>query len=112
MSQQKTGVIVLDPSGNYMLAVRGRLSKKWGPPKGHIEDGETLLAGAVREFEEEVGWQLDPTQKMPYLIVDRTRLFITILPLNSKFYTQDPHEIAEIGWIDLNDPPLYDLTTI
>lgn len=30
-------------------------------PSGHWEDGETLLAGAIRETLEETGWQVRPT---------------------------------------------------
>jgi dihydroneopterin triphosphate diphosphatase len=33
----------------------GTLAKTWQPVMGHIEEGETALAAAVREMEEEVG---------------------------------------------------------
>lgn len=32
----------------------------WSIPKGEVEPGEDLLATAIREFEEEVGLEIDP----------------------------------------------------
>jgi 8-oxo-dGTP pyrophosphatase MutT (NUDIX family) len=30
------------------------------PPKGHVEDGESLQQTAARETREEIGWEIDP----------------------------------------------------
>lgn len=52
---------MLDPSGRVLLAhpggpyYRRRDSGVWGIPKGAVEQGESLLSAARREFEEEVG---------------------------------------------------------
>ena len=109
MPQQfKAGAIIVDPSYKYILAVRGRISKKWGPPKGHLEEGEDLLETALREVHEEIGISFsfpDKAKILPRIMADRTRLFIIVLPLTVSFQTQDINEISEIAWIDMCDPP-------
>jgi 8-oxo-dGTP pyrophosphatase MutT (NUDIX family) len=53
---------VVARDGRYLLVeerVRGGV--KLNQPAGHLEAGETLVAGAVRETLEESGWQVDPT---------------------------------------------------
>lgn len=48
-----SGVIVRDDSGLEPIFLCVRAYSNWDFPKGHVEDGETLLQAALRELEEE-----------------------------------------------------------
>ena len=46
------------PEGGYEVALVHRPNQRdWTMPKGKLEPGETLEAAALREVEEETGWQ-------------------------------------------------------
>ncbi|MFT5171574.1 MAG: ADP-ribose pyrophosphatase YjhB (NUDIX family) [Candidatus Marinamargulisbacteria bacterium] len=47
------GGIVINPSNDILVVSQG--GRTWSLPKGHLEDGETPLAAARREIEEETG---------------------------------------------------------
>jgi NADH pyrophosphatase NudC (nudix superfamily) len=48
------GIVLVSNKGN-ILVVKGRLSEKWGFPKGHGNNGEKPLDAALRELKEEAG---------------------------------------------------------
>ena len=49
-----TNAWVFDPTGTQLLLVRHRVLG-WVNPGGHLDDGETPIAGAARELAEETG---------------------------------------------------------
>ncbi|HET6202710.1 MAG TPA: NUDIX domain-containing protein [Planctomycetota bacterium] len=51
------GVVVFTgpPGRERFLLLRNPLHREWGFPKGHLEEGEEDLAGALREAREETG---------------------------------------------------------
>jgi len=59
-----SGVALVAPSGALLMQERDEHPildpGRWGVPGGHLDDGETFLAGAVRELEEETGVALPP----------------------------------------------------
>lgn len=73
-SEAEVAVIVLrDRSGRILMQHRTldapRQPNKWTPPGGGVEPGETPLAAAHRELEEETG--LTVADLSPYRAVDR-----------------------------------------
>lgn len=56
-------VLLAHPGGPYYCDKDDRY---WGIPKGHVEAGETILAGAFREFREETGFA-PPVANLIYL---------------------------------------------
>lgn len=58
------GVALVDTSGALLMQERDEHPlldpETWGLPGGHLEDGETFAAGALRELEEETGVVLSP----------------------------------------------------
>lgn len=51
--------------GNHMLMGKRRDNGKWTVPGGHVDPGETMHQGALREVEEESGLQLAPGDVQP-----------------------------------------------
>ena len=61
-------VALLDGAGRILLQQRARgrsMAGLWEFPGGKVEEGETAEAALVREIEEELGVQLDPTDLQP-----------------------------------------------
>lgn len=62
--QAFAGVLLVDDRGRILLQERDQHPlidpEKWGLSGGHLEAGETPLAGAVRELAEETGVVVDP----------------------------------------------------
>lgn len=57
----KAGVFFYDPNLDKILLVQSR-GEKWGPPKGTIEDRETIEQCAIREVFEETGLRVTSEQ--------------------------------------------------
>lgn len=57
-------VLLVDAAGRLLLQERDehapRCPEQWGPPGGHVEEGETHEAAAYRELAEETGVVLPP----------------------------------------------------
>lgn len=80
----------------------------WTFPKGHLEKGETRLAAALREVEEETGWKcrsLGPLSNAAYsfrrkkrLVFKRVRWY-RMEPVE-RTGKPDPVEIRRIRWVD------------
>lgn len=45
---------------------------RWGIPKGKIESGEYAVMAAIREFQEETGWQLHIDKHLDEILVELT----------------------------------------
>ena len=110
---RKAGTLVFDQELQHLLLIHDRRSNKWGPPKGHLEEGETPLTGALRELEEETGLTLqlpataDPAD-LPFIEIQKIRLYLFIIPRDQSttLSTLDVSEIKDVRWWPLSDPPL------
>jgi 8-oxo-dGTP pyrophosphatase MutT (NUDIX family) len=100
--QTRGGVIIHDLCTDNVLLVQGRMSKRWGFPKGHPEMGEELKDTAARELYEETGIQLDPDflARCPIWRCGNQTYFVchTKAADLPKFQPDDTHEIVDIAW--------------
>ena len=56
---KKCGIIYFDTTDKKYLLVYGKKSGKWGFPKGHQENNETVEDTAIRELYEETGIKIN-----------------------------------------------------
>lgn len=94
--------------GNKLLLVQEaqeKAYKQWNFPAGHLDDGETIFEGAIREVFEETGCKVKLTQMLPIISskerdIVRITFLTEILEENIHF---DPTEILDAKWIEIED---------
>jgi 8-oxo-dGTP pyrophosphatase MutT (NUDIX family) len=116
--EHSAGGIVREDGKLLMVKVENLEGKiAWTFPKGHLEKGETAEEAALREVEEETGYQceiLEPIDKVEYFFKREGQLikkFVTwflMKPLK-KTGVHDPEEIIETHWASFAEAN--DLTT-
>ncbi|XP_071541870.1 m7GpppN-mRNA hydrolase-like [Panulirus ornatus] len=106
------GAIMISDDHSQVLLVQAQKSRKWGFPKGKIEDGESPEDCAVREVMEETGYDIsgkvDVNHYLERQIGPHTvgLYIIPGVPLDTKFTPGSKWEIRELRWF-----PLYELPT-
>lgn len=87
----------------HILLVFGAISKKWSPPKGGLELGETYSQGAKRECHEETGLCVNFPDNSEHLNIRKQHYFClttiddSILELPLKPW--DVREIEKARWL-------------
>lgn len=106
------GAIILNEKLDKALLVKGyKKGSTWGFPKGKINKDEPEGPCAVREVEEEIGFDVGPYLKEDQYLErvmrgQRIRLFIvTNIPESTPFAPQTRKEISDIKWHRLVDLP-------
>lgn len=101
------GCALLNPTLDKMLLVKGIESSSWGFPRGKISKGESDLDCALRELEEETGFNAADLIDED-IFVERTikgknyKIYIVKgVPETTKFVPQVRFEIADIKWMDI-----------
>ncbi|MEU8134591.1 NUDIX domain-containing protein [Streptodolium elevatio] len=112
-------VLIVD-DGRVLLLRRGPDAEYgsglWTLPSGHVEDGEDVVAAAVRETHEETGVALTPELLRCELVMQhrgpratakaRTGWFFRAVGLTratGRPYNAEPHKHSELMWADLDD---------
>ncbi len=106
------GGIVQDGAKFLMVKVENLEGQTlWTFPKGHIEKGETSELAAVREVEEETGYQceiISSFERVQYWfkreksLTRKTVNWFLMKPIK-KTGTFDPEEILDTRWVTLNE---------
>lgn len=110
------GIIVtdLDQDSDRMLLVKGRSSKLFGVPKGHLLPCEDPQDAAVREMLEETGIKVERLSART-LDLKRTRLYFTSISQleNNESEPIDKEEVDEAKWLtrqEIGHSPITNLT--
>jgi 8-oxo-dGTP pyrophosphatase MutT (NUDIX family) len=106
--QRKDGKILL-----LERADTGYADGQLCPPSGHLEADETVVDGAIREAEEEVGVLIEPDDlRFTHVIHYRTPehqprigFFFTTTHWHNEPTNQEPHKCAGLTWEDPTNPP-------
>lgn len=76
---------------------------KWNVPAGHLEDGETIFDGAIREIFEETGCRVRLKNMFPIMcgvVEETTYMIITFTTeLLEEKISFDKEEILDVKWI-------------
>ncbi|TPX46533.1 hypothetical protein SeMB42_g03649 [Synchytrium endobioticum] len=103
------GAIILNHTLDKVLLVRSWSSKSWSFPMGKINENEAQAACAVREVEEETGFNVHP-YICQYEFLEKSisgkeiRLYFAVgVPESAEFKTQTRKEISGIKWFSVGD---------
>lgn len=107
-------VILRDGDGRVLLGQRqntGWADGQFGLPSGHLEDGESVTAGTMREAEEEIGVTVKAdTLHLAHVMHHHTTsgrmaLFFETDQWTGEITNREPDKCAGWSFIDPTDPP-------
>ena len=104
----KAGGIIFNSSLDKVIMILNRESynkgeNKWGLPKGHLKEGESLYFGAKREIKEETGLTINLKKTNRCIKINDCYYYIIILSKLSNTNPIDKNEIFKSEWINLNE---------
>lgn len=98
----KTARCILYRDDRYLLAVHNRYwpraEHRWGLPGGQIEWGESPLAAATRELEEELRIRLRNLVEVGAYAYKRALHMVFAASLDQEISAYDDVELLDIGW--------------
>lgn len=109
------GAALLNKDMTKVLLLTGFKSRSWGFPKGKKNQGEDELKCALREVQEETGYdasQLNPRREDHVVWRNKTTgktikiFFIAGVPEEFNFRPTVQKEVGEIRWFNIEDLPL------
>lgn len=100
---------VIEKNGKYLLVqeAKEKCYKKWNLPAGHLEFGESIKEGAIREIKEETGCDVELTGIL-YLgnRILEDDIFVMIIfeakPTNEDIEF-DPNEILDVKYFEYDE---------
>jgi 8-oxo-dGTP diphosphatase len=110
-------VLLRRPDGMILLLERagtGYADGQLCPPSGHLEAGESVVQGVIREAREEVGVRIDPADlAFSHVIHHRNPLgqarigfFFSTTRWRGEPVNTEPHKCAGLYWVDPARPPV------
>lgn len=99
----KAGSFVIDPETGKILLVQSR-GQMWGPPKGTLQDEETVDECAIREVFEETGILLSQSQFLSKTLVKNKAMYYTTeikeFDISPQNHIKD-NDANGIGWFNV-----------
>lgn len=78
---------------------------QWSYPAGHLEEGEKITEGAIRETLEETGCQVKLTGVLPIASIDLKEETLVVIRFTAEIVREDisfdKQEILDVKWIDI-----------
>lgn len=84
---------------------------EYSVPAGHLDGGETVVAAAAREAEEEIGVRIDAKHtifsSVMHRIEDEERVdfFVHVLKWQGEPFNAEPDKCDDLRWADLDQLP-------
>ena len=111
-------VLLYRDDGKILLLERAHTGYADGqlcPASGHLEAGEDVVSGAVREAAEEVGVRINPADLEFAHVVHhrngdgqgRIGFFFTARHWTGGPFNREPHKCAGLFWVDPAAPPVH-----
>ncbi len=100
--------------GQILLSRRfntGYADGQYSVPAGHLDGGETVMAAAAREAEEEVGVRIEPTDMTFSTVMhrmeeeERVDFFVHVHQWQSEPFNAEPDKCDDLRWVDLGQLP-------
>lgn len=103
MNYTNAAIIIVTPTMHTLLLKISYNSKKWTSPGGMIDEGETPLDAAKREFEEEVGDKINLNIATDIIKFnsDRTIIYVVYTPQRINVNLSDEHDDYVFAQIDM-----------
>ncbi len=99
----------IENNGKVLMVQEGKKScyKKWNFPAGHLESGESIFDGAIREIFEETGCKVELTNMLPIVNKKFENDNFILLTFTAKLLDEtisfDSKEILDVKWISIED---------
>ena len=99
--------------GQILLSRRfntGYADGQYSVPAGHLDGGETVMAAAAREAEEEVGVRIEPGDMTFSTVMhrmegeedERVDFFVHVHQWQSEPFNAEPDKCDDLRWVDLS----------
>ncbi len=89
---------------------------QWNFPAGHVDEGESIMEGAIREVKEETGCDVKLTGLLPIKTVYQNDIPTLIVEFTAEIINEnikfDKNEILDVKWIDIEDIKNMDKNTL
>lgn len=89
---------------------------QWNFPAGHVDEGENIMEGAIREVKEETGCDVKLTELLPIKTVYQNDIPTLIVEFTAEIINEnikfDKNEILDVKWIDIEDIKNMDKNTL
>ena len=100
----KAGVFICDPTTRKILLVQSR-GRLWGPPKGTMDDDESVEDCAIREVKEETGLDVEPKNFTDFVSIKNRATYYYMEMSQCPVKVQDHipgNDANGIGWINID----------